>query len=179
MLFAILSVSIGNSYAQGPKKKGGRIAVNDPKWGLGLKLGDPSGIALKRYMGNHAFDITIGNSFIEREYKTHSYKSGGISATVMYEREMLIPIVHGLDWYFGVGAQVSSRKYYKKLNIGGWDYDETETKIAAGAVGVIGIEYVISQSPVAVFGEFTPYLELTPASSWFVPQGAIGVRYCF
>ncbi len=174
ILIAITFFTLNYSFAQ--NKKSASSAGGKP-WGLGIKLGDPSGFTLKHYMGANAWDLTLGRSFRARKYKDYYYESGGLSATFTYQWRKPFSSTNGLEWYYGIGGQVSSRRYYKRYS-NGW-YDEYDSKIAAGVVGVLGLEYQIQDTPIAIFGELTPYIELTPATLWLDVLGSVGGRIRF
>lgn len=161
--------------AQKNQKKAGQTT----NWGLGLKFGDPSGITLKNYMGSgNAWDLTVGRSFRSSKRNDYYYGNGGLSATFTYQWRKNLANTSGLEWYYGIGAQVSSRRYYKKYN-GYWVTNEYDNKIALGVVGVIGLEYAFSEAPFSLFLEATPYVELAPSTMWIDMQGSLGARFRF
>ncbi|SFC30032.1 hypothetical protein SAMN05421780_104169 [Flexibacter flexilis DSM 6793] len=185
VLVFILLLSLGLTAAQAQKKSTKKKSTssssssgNGKPWGLGLKFGEPFGLTLKHYTGGNAWDLTLGRSFRSRRHDDYYYRSGGLSATFTYQWTKNVSDVQGLGWYYGLGAQVASRSYYKRYN-NGWYYDDYETRIALGAVGVLGMEYTFDEVPLSVFLEATPYVELTPATLWIDLNGSIGGRFRF
>lgn len=108
--------------------------------GIGVRLGDPSGITIKKYLSKNALEFNIGRSYpwygrgrwyndnfdnwyagkkyAYKEYQYIGYRSQfplSIQARYLFQR----PIgkvgkenLSGLDWYLGVGGQFRYRSYY-------------------------------------------------------------------
>src|SRR5687767_6957729 len=111
-LFLLLTFLMPTSYAQ------------DKNFGVGVKLGDPLGLSLKKYNGNKAFELIIGRSYYYGgdNYYNYYYKNnnkfnngyyyGGydkrstpIAIQLHYLIHKDISSLDGLQWYFGFGAQ--------------------------------------------------------------------------
>ncbi len=126
--------------------KGGNAGSSSYNWGVGLRLGEPSGLTIKRYLsGGNALEVNIGRSsrwgyeYDAEEFYNHSrysdrdyyrfadYRSGGTtSLQVRYLWQKPIRSAEGLDWYVGLGGQarftpVTYEYYY---NDGHWSNDE-------------------------------------------------------
>ncbi|MBK9760207.1 MAG: hypothetical protein IPO90_09610 [Flavobacteriales bacterium] len=176
-------------------------------WGIGFRLGDPSGISIKKYNGNKAFELSIGRThFFSDNYYSHAYDRWYDGKHFKYKDHQLlayrssIPIgiqfhylIHkdiakavGLQWYYGFGAQLRAQTYrfdyrYKLENENDWyvAYDERATNIDLGLDGVIGLEYKMKDAPVSFFLDGTLYMELYDEPFVFWPQAGIGARFRF
>ncbi len=126
--------------------KGGNAGSSSYKWGVGLRLGEPSGLTVKRYLsGGNALEVNLGRSsrwgyaydaedfyrhsrFSDRDYyRFADYKSGASTALqVRYLWQKPIQSAQGLDWYVGLGGQArfTTAYYYYYYNDGGWNDDE-------------------------------------------------------
>lgn len=124
-LFAILLISIA--------------ANAQKKWGIGVRLGDPSGITLKKYFGSSALELNVGRTrwFNDRgwydrrfndwytdkrydydDYQYIGYRSAPAIAVQLHYlfRKSLNKVAgesaSGLEWYLGVGGQLRNHVYY-------------------------------------------------------------------
>ena len=106
-------------------------------WGIGLRLGDPTGITLKRYMGGTAFEFSLGRThyfngnyynnnfndwYLDQNYNYTDIQYLGVQASqpIGFQAHYLIhnkiskigdESVTGLDWYYGFGGQIRSQSY--------------------------------------------------------------------
>jgi len=108
-------------------------------WGIGVRLGDPSGLTLKKHMDGSAFEISIGRThmFSNRNnyynnnfndwyldnnlnYKDFNYTGHKASAPIGIQLHYLIQKslnkvadedISGLEWYFGGGLQIRHQSY--------------------------------------------------------------------
>jgi hypothetical protein len=114
-------------------------AQTTDNWGIGFRLGDPSGITVKRYMGKRALEINLGRTrmwyrrgwYDNRFDKWYTGKKYGYSEVKYVGYNASVPLslqVHllfhndlnkigstepsGLDWYYGVGGQIRAQNYY-------------------------------------------------------------------
>ena len=178
------------------------------KWGVGFRLGDPSGITVKKYGQGHAWEFSLGRTLLFNgdhyynsryaywydhqhfDYKEHELigyrNSTPIGLQVHYLVQKPVKDAGGLSWYYGVGGQLrtqlTSYDYRYKLK-GGHDWvivnnaDVRETDV--GVDGVIGLEYLFKDAPVALFVDGTLFMEVFNEPFLFDGQGGIGVRYTF
>lgn len=175
--------------------------AQDKNWGLGVRLGDPSGLTLKKYMGKNALEISVGRTYLsnrDKYYKNYyndwSKKKGynygyygyevstPIALQIHYLFQKPIASVSGLDWYYGIGGQVKHQKYtYYYYNVGnsGTRGSESATNLDLGLDGVLGLEYTFKEAPISVFTDLVLFMELVDEPFRFLGNGGIGVRYNF
>jgi hypothetical protein len=127
VFFAVLFLLAGASPAQ------------SQNWGIGLRLGDPSGLTLKKYMAGKALELSIGRThfwygkgwydkkfykwYDDRKfgYKDLQYNGYKASAALAVQVHYLIQkpfggkaakSAAGLEGYYGLGGQMRFRNYY-------------------------------------------------------------------
>jgi len=123
--------------------------------GLGVIVGEPTGLSFKKWIGkNAAIDAAAAWSFIEDTFHVH--------ADYLWHNSNLFKAEKGrLLFYFGVGGRIS-----------------TEAEFRVGARVPVGLNYNFENSPLEVFAEIGPVLDLTPATE-FKFTGGVGIRYFF
>lgn len=134
----------------------GNASAQDRGFGLGIILGEPTGLSAKLWTGNStAIDGAVSWSsgrnnvlHLHADYLIHNFN--------------LIKVEKGeFPFYYGIGGRV-------KLTS-----DPT--------VGVripVGLEYIFASAPVGIFLEIVPVLDLVPNSDFDINAG-LGVRYFF
>lgn len=115
----------------------GVIPAFGQHWGLGLRVGDPTGISAKRYMARSALEINLGRThswyhphwhrdhfhdwYKGRGYAYDDYGYTGYRAAVPLSLQVHYLFrqtsfgkksVSGLEWYWGLGGQFRNRTYY-------------------------------------------------------------------
>lgn len=169
--------------------------------GIGIRLGDPSGITYKKYFRNsHAIEFGIGstgpawhdsyyrNSFKSRNiFDGYDYRSHRVASVLYLQGRYLLhyPIdVRDLegrwDWYWGVGGVMKFAKVRYRYRDGDPSFEETGTynDIDFGPEGIIGTEYTFEDVPLTVFAEVSLMLEIVDRVT-LQPFGAAGLRYNF
>lgn len=125
-------------------------------FGLGLIVGEPTGISAKYWMSpwsaiDGAFAWSMdkkGKIQIHSDYLWHNYD--------------IISVIKGkLPIYYGIGG----RLIFATDNI-------------AGIRGVVGLDYLFASTPLDIFLELVPILDLAPEIR-FDFNGSIGIRYYF
>jgi hypothetical protein len=156
------------------------VHAQQKEWAVGLRLGDPSGLNIKKYFGNgNAFDLSIGSygNFYgrSRSYRSGYYGNAGIALMGNYLWQKNITNANGLTWYYGLGGMFSSRRYYV--------YDSStrvySSNVALGATATVGLEYFISNTPISIFGDVSAYVEIVPSPFWINLPLGIGGRFNF
>jgi hypothetical protein len=132
------------------------LAAQDEGFGLGLLLGEPTGVSFKNWLGhNTAFAGGAAWSFEHRgslhfhmDYLLHNFD--------------VIEVKKGrMALYYGIGGRIRTR---------------TETRV--GVRIPIGLNYFFEKAPIDIFMEIAPLLDLTPKTEFYV-SGGIGARYYF
>jgi len=124
--------------------------------GLGLIIGEPTGISFKYWTGSTtAFDAALAWSFID-EGAFH------IHGDYIFHNMRLISVPEGtLPFYYGIGARIKTAN---------------DTKL--GVRVPLGLAYLFSNAPVDIFLEVVPILDLMPKTDFSI-NAAIGARYFF
>ena len=123
--------------------------------GLGLILGEPTGISAKLWLGDlHAVDAAVAWSFPDDAFYVH--------ANYLFHITDLISVDTGqLPVYFGVGGKISLR-------------DDPRVGVRVP----VGLNYLFESTPLDAFVEIAPGIGLYP-STRFDLGAAIGIRYYF
>lgn len=126
------------------------------KFGAGIIAGEPTGLSLKyRLSENNAIDAAAAWSFL-KEAAFH------VHADYLFHDYSLINVSKGkLPFYYGIGARL---KLSEKSRVG--------VRIP------LGLSYEFANSPVDIFLEVVPLLDLAPSTELNL-NGAVGVRFYF
>ena len=144
MLLLVIFLSAGPLQAQ----------AQDKKLGLGIILGEPTGVIAKYWTGNRtAFDIAGSWSFsgenafhLHADYLLHSF----------------IKVETGkLAFYYGIGA---------RLNL--------QDDARFGIKIPLGLSYMLPNAPLDIFFEISPVMDLIPDTELKL-LGFVGIRYYF
>lgn len=156
LLFFGLTVA-GNARAQG----------NDG-FGLGVIVGEPTGLSLKWWLGNdQAIDGGVAWSFSEND-------SLHLHADYLWHRFDLFkipPKAGKLPLYFGVGGRLK----LEEDNGGKGDNDHDDL---LGVRIPVGVAFLFADAPVDIFAEIVPVLDLIPDTDLDL-NAAIGARFYF
>lgn len=124
--------------------------------GLGLILGEPTGLSLKSWLGNRtALDFAAAWSFANNDslhfhadYLVHDFSQFKV-------KKGKLPL------YYGIGGRV-----------------KTEKKSRIGVRIPVGVCYIFEKTPLEIFFELAPLLDLVPKTDFGI-TGGIGIRYYF
>ncbi|MDP2207676.1 MAG: hypothetical protein Q8K98_02725 [Bacteroidota bacterium] len=139
-------------------------------FGLGVIIGEPTGISAKLWTSNNnAFAFGLGWSYggdrFGRWYD--GYYDGGsrvhFHIDYLWHAWNAIHSTERFPLYYGVGGCINTGAGYNS---------------PAAVRGVIGIAWMPRETPIDIFLEVAPSLELTP-STGFAIDAAIGARYFF
>jgi len=110
------------------------LVAQKGKWGAGLRLGDPTGVSIKKYGGKTNLEFNIGRTYYLYKYGyKYGYESGfykygkfddkniyvynrydalaaPIAVQLHFMKQKAIKDVKGLDWYIGVGPQFRDQR---------------------------------------------------------------------
>jgi hypothetical protein len=125
-------------------------------FGLGIILGEPTGISAKKWLDDKsALDGAVAWSLV-------TPSSFHLHADYLYHDFNIFTVKKGkLPLYFGIGF---------RIRIG--DEDRIGIRIP------VGICYIFEQSPLDIFFELGPVLDLTPATRLRLTS-SVGIRYFF
>jgi hypothetical protein len=132
------------------------LAAQDKGFGLGVILGEPTGISFKNWVGSRtAIDGGVAWSFsgddslhLHLDYLVHNFN--------------IFKAKKGkLALYYGIGGRVKI---------------EEESRV--GVRIPVGINYIFGDAPLDIFVELAPVLDLVPSTE-FELTGGIGIRYYF
>jgi len=115
------------------------ITAHSQNMGIGIRLGDPSGLTLKKYMGSNALEFSIGRThlfygngwydshfngwyqdqhFGYNDFQYLDYKASvpiGMQVHYLINKNIYkigTEDIKGLQWYFGFGGQFRFRNYH-------------------------------------------------------------------
>jgi len=147
------------------------VLTGNPAWcqdsgmGLGLIVGEPTGISLKSWQGaSTALDFGLawsfsGNDFIQLhgDYLSHNFSS--------------LKVEKGrLPFYYGIGGRL------KFIDVGSKKGGDSRTRL--GVRLPLGLNYLFEKTSLDVFVEVVPVLDLVPETKIDL-NAAIGIRYFF
>jgi len=138
-------------------------------FGLGLIIGEPTGVSAKLWTSSStAFDFGLGWSMGgDRIGRYDGFYEGG--SRVHFHMDYLwhsfeaIRSTERFPLYYGIGGRINSGAGYRS---------------SAAVRGVFGITWLPRETPIDVFFEVVPSLQLSPSSGFGMDAG-IGARYFF
>jgi hypothetical protein len=130
-------------------------SAKEKDFGLGVIVGEPTGLSFKIWMTKTAaIDAAAAWSFVDGTFHFHAdYLLHSFGLFKVERGELLL--------YYGLGGRIS-----------------TESKLRVGVRVPVGLSYSIENSPLEVFFEIGPILDLAPATE-FRLTGGLGIRYFF
>ncbi|HEV7350110.1 hypothetical protein [Telluribacter sp.] len=149
------------------------------RWAVGFKLGEPTGVNLRKYGNSNALDLTVGTYGallgMDRLYRNGTYRNVGImlNATYLWYTPLLS---ERMIAYAGAGAQLNTRRYYPDQfsRVGAYT-----NNISIGPSATAGLEYFSRRTSSSYFLEGGSYVELLPAFLFVSPQVSAGIRHNF
>lgn len=142
--------------------------AQDYKTAVGLKFGGyENGISLKYFTTDEvALEGLLG------------FRDHGVVVTGLYEIHQEAFGVHELRFYYGAGAHIGAigSGVYRRFN--GDDETYNNSHILLGVDGVLGLEYLIPKSPIAVSLDLNPRAELATGPFFDIAPG-LGLKYTF
>jgi hypothetical protein len=134
----------------------GNLNAQQTEFGLGLMFGEPTGLSGKYWISPwSAIDGAFGWS-IDKKSGVH------IHSDYLWHNYQIISVIKGkLPIYYGLGA----RMVFATDNL-------------FGVRAVAGLNYIFAGTPLDIFLELVPVLDLAPKVDLDF-NGAIGIRYYF
>jgi hypothetical protein len=127
------------------------------KFGLGIILGEPTGISGKLHLNNtSSVDAAIGWSY---------YKYGSLHIHADYLSN-ITTLTEEVSFYIGAGGRIKIKNKDK----------QEDTKLAIRIP--VGLTFEPNSIQIDVFAEIVPMLDLVPSSE-FSFNAAVGIRYYF
>lgn len=134
--------------------------AQDYNTGLGLRLGSPSGITIKHFLGDQsAIEGILG------------FYNHGFNITGLYEVHGNAFDVPSLNWFIGGGAHLGG--YNNKYK----DYYDSNTEF--GVDGIIGLEYTLDDAPINFGIDWKPKINFVGNTGFYGGDIALSVRYAF
>jgi len=145
-----------------------RSAAQDYKTAVGLKFGGyENGPSIKYFMENSiALEGIVG------------IRQHGMVITGLYEFHQEAFGIHELRFYYGAGAHIGSigAGVYQRFN--GANEPYIRAQLLLGVDGVLGLEYLIPKSPIALSLDLNPRAELATGPFFDIAPG-LGLKYTF
>ncbi|RPI01108.1 MAG: DUF3996 domain-containing protein [Ignavibacteriae bacterium] len=136
--------------------------AQERKFGLGFMIGEPTGISAKLWTtNNNAFDFGLGWTAFNNRYNSGSYVH--FHMDYLWHSFDALNATERIPLYYGIGGRINTRA-------------GNESSFAVR--GVFGVAWMPRSTPIDIFLELAPSLELTP-SSGFALDAAVGIRYFF
>lgn len=154
----------------GPVVSEAHASVQGRTLGLGIAVGDPSGVNLKKFLTNDtAFDLHLGfgGSWAwGRRLRLHG------------DYLWHLPVHYGsdiwLDFYYGIGAKVGLYERRRRA-----DRRREYTGLTLGGRIPLGLSLVIGEAPLDIFLELAPGVRFYDGGGGGFVDGLLGVRFYF
>jgi hypothetical protein len=137
-------------------------------FGLGVIIGEPTGISAKLWTSpTNAFDFGLGWSVAGNKFDNEGASNG--ESRIHFHMDYLwhafdaIKSEERFPIYYGIGGRINTG--------GGYN-----TSVAVR--GVIGIAWMPRETPIDIFVELAPSLQLSPSTGFAIDAG-LGARYYF
>lgn len=144
------------------------IAAQDRGFGMGLILGEPTGLSAKLWTSKiNAFDFGLGVGLGGDRIKYRGYYNN--TGRIHFHMDYLwhsfnaISSTEKFPLYYGIGGRYTS----------GGGYDGS-----FGVRGVFGIAWFPRATPIDLFLELVPVFQVTPLTGLGINAG-LGIRYFF
>jgi len=136
---------------------GGQSFGQQQGFGIGLILGEPTGISMKGWLSHsNALDAGVAWSF-RRETSLH------IHADYLWHDFDVFNTKEEIPLYFGIGGRIKTGH-------------NADTRF--GARVVVGVEYFLRDAPIDFFFEIAPIVDLAPSTELDGNAG-VGARFWF
>ena len=157
LLLLLVGVAVAEARVEEPKYK----------YGIGIILGEPTGLTGKYWLNNkEAYDLSLSFRFSSYLYLSGAYLYHNYDVF----RNLKDPGSAAL--YYGAGFRLigDSEHHYRK------HYENDTYDTLFGLRGTIGLSYLIPNHPFEVFLELSPIMNITPVTDLDFSIG-VGARY--
>jgi hypothetical protein len=164
----LLSLFIIASFLLIGQKANAQYSQTSYQTAVGLKFGGyENGISAKYFLATDAaIEGVLG------------FRSHGVVVTGLYEFHQEAFGVKELRFYYGAGAHIGAVGSGTYRRFEGDNVTYNSSQILLGIDGVLGLEYIIPQSPIAVSLDLNPRAELATGPYFDIAPG-LGVKYTF
>jgi hypothetical protein len=153
--------------------------AQEKKWAVGARLGEPSGINIRKYFDERAFEVNIGTYGglwgNNRGYRKGRYESVGLAVNANYLWHKNLFKKETAKYYYGFGAQFNTRKYNPKNQLEA----QGVSTLSIGGDALAGMEFFLPDSPLSIFLETGLYVEVLQSPLFMHVQSGVGVRFNF
>lgn len=167
LIVAFLGIGISSSFAQ-----------NYNNWAVGLKVGEPVGLNVRKYFdsGSKNVDINFGTyGFLwgrVRDYNNKPYyEQTGLMVQGIFHWNKQLGAAERFQVYYGFGGQVNSRKTVPPVG-----NNIAQKQISLGGVVNGGLEFSLPDNDLSIFADLGLYVELAPKILYMAVPGSVGVR---
>ncbi len=169
LAFAVITIAaISETYAQ-----------NYNNWAIGVKVGEPIGINVRRYFdsGTKNFDLNFGTFGLlwggTRSYSNEPYYAGhaGTMLQGIFHWNKQLGSSEKFQVYYGFGGQINSRKTVPKVS-----NNIPEKHISLGGVANGGLEYSLPDNDLSIFADFGLYVQIAPKPLFMAIPASLGLR---
>lgn len=106
------------------------------------------------------------------------FRNHGLVVTGLYEINQVAFNVPELKFYYGFGGHIGSVGQGNYRTFNGTDRYYNNAQLLLGGDGVLGLEYIIPSSPIAVSFDLNPRVELATGPFFDIAPG-LGIKYIF
>lgn len=140
----------------------------DYKTAIGAKFGGyENGVSIKYFT---TADVAIEGVL--------GFRQHGVVVTGLFEGNLQAFNVPGLRFFYGAGAHVGGTGNGVYENFDGHKESYNQGHVLLGVDGVVGFEYIIPKTPIAISLDIDPRIELT-VNPFFDVAPALGLKYTF
>lgn len=151
----------------------------EKSWAVGARIGEPSGLNIRKYFDERAFEINIGTYGgiwgQNRGYRKGTYNSVGLAVNMNYLWHGNLFKKETAKYYYGIGAQFNNRKYFPKDQ----KLAQGVATLSIGGNALAGLEFYVPDSPLSIFLEAGTYVEILPSPIFMHIQSGVGARFNF
>lgn len=147
----------------------GQSSAQERRFGLGVIIGEPSGLSAKLWTSpTTAFDFGLGWSVGGDRISRYdgSYNGGSrihVHMDHLWHSFDAITSTERFPLYYGIGGRVNTGAGYNS---------------SVAVRGAIGVAWMPRETPIDIFLEVVPSLQLTSSTGFAIDAG-LGIRYFF